>query len=174
MLRPAIALAATTLLLALPARAEVVDSQPGGFASRHVVTVQAPREKVYATLMDIATWWNPSHSWSGKAENLSLNLADHCFCEALPKGSVRHMEIVYVDGRGALHLAGALGPLQTTGASGHLNFALKDAKGVTELTVTYDVGGYAQGGLGPVWAAPVDGVIGEQVGRLKARVEAQP
>jgi len=174
MSRPAFALAALICLGALPARAEVIDSQPGGFASRHVVTIQAPREKVWATLMDIASWWNPSHSWSGKAENLSLNLADHCFCEALPKGYVRHMEIVYVDGRGALHLAGALGPLQTTGASGHLNFALKDLKDSTELTVTYDVGGYAQGGLGPVWAVPVDGVIGEQVERLKARAEAQP
>ena len=54
MSRPFFVLAALTLGFALPARAEVIDSQPGGFASRHVVTIQAPREKVYATLTEAA------------------------------------------------------------------------------------------------------------------------
>ena len=43
-----------------------------------------------------------------------------------------------------------------------------DAK---NLTMTYDVGGYAKGGLAEKWAAPVDSVLGEAVGRLKAYVE---
>ena len=57
--------------------------------------------------------------------------------------------------------------MQFTGASGNLGITLKPANQNTELTMTYDVGGYAKGGL----AAPVDMVLGEQVGRLKKYVE---
>jgi hypothetical protein len=82
------------------------------------------------------------------------------------------MTVVFADGAKTLRLAGALGPLQFTGASGHLSFALEDAPGgSTRLTVTYDVGGYAKGGLAEAWAAPVDGVIGEQATRLKRYAE---
>ena len=80
------------------------------------------------------------------------------------------MTIVYNDGSSALRLYGGLGPLQFTGASGHLGFGLKPAGAATELTVTYDVGGYAKGGL-EQFAAPVDKVLGEQVARLKRYAE---
>ncbi|MDI1365107.1 MAG: ATPase, partial [bacterium] len=42
--------------------------------------------------------------------------------------------------------------------------------GETTLTLTYDVGGYLRGGLDKI-AAPVDGVLGQQVLRLKRQVE---
>ena len=48
---------------------------------------------------------------------------------------------------------------------------LKDAAGKTDLVLTYDVGGYAKGGLAETLAAPVDKVLGEQVARLKKYVE---
>ncbi|MDB5498278.1 MAG: ATPase, partial [Phenylobacterium sp.] len=41
----------------------------------------------------------------------------------------------------------------------------------TELTMTYDVGGYAKGGLAETLAGPVDMVLGEQVARLKKYLE---
>ena len=65
-----------------------------------------------------------------------------------------------------------LGP-QPVRASGHLAFTFKPGADptTTVLTVTYDVGGYAKGGLAEQWAKPVDGVIGEQVGRLKKQIE---
>ena len=82
------------------------------------------------------------------------------------------MAIVYSDGEKALRLFGGLGPLQFTGASGHLRFDLADvAAGGTRLTLTYSVGGYAKGGLAEAWAAPVDGVLGVQTERLKRYVE---
>jgi hypothetical protein len=80
------------------------------------------------------------------------------------------MTVVFADGHG-LRLFGGLGPLQSTGAAGHLGFALKAVGATTELTATYDVGGYAKGGLAETWAAPVDAVLGEQVARLKTYVE---
>jgi len=162
---------AATLLLAGVARAEVTDKSAAGFEVTEKVTVAAPAAKVYAALLTPAEWWNKDHSWSGSAKNLSMDLATGCFCEKLPKGFVRHMTVVFADGATTLRLFGGLGPMQFTGASGHLAFVLKPAGDKTELTLTYDVGGYAKGGLADKWAAPVDGVLGEAVGRLKKYAE---
>jgi len=58
----------------------------------------------------------------------------------------------------------------STGAAGHLNILLSEKDGRTTVTLTYDVGGYMNGGLDTL-AAPVDGVLGQQVARLKTQVE---
>ena len=157
--------------LAGAARAEIVDQSAAGFEIRHAFTVAAPADKVYAALLKPNLWWNSAHTWSGSAANLRMDLKDHCFCETLPKGEVRHMEIVFHDGGKRLHLSGALGPGQFTGASGHLDFAVTEKDGKTTLTATYDVGGYAKGGLAETYAKPFDQVLGEQVGRLHRLVE---
>jgi hypothetical protein len=168
--RPLVLALAAVLLTAATASAEVTDRSAAGFQSRHEVTIAAPRDKVWAALLQVGRWWSSSHSWTGDAKNLSIDLAAGCFCETLPTGAARHMTVVYHDGK-TLRLFGGLGPLSTTGAAGHLAFVLADAGPATRLTVTYDVGGYAKGGLAEAWAAPVDGVIGEQVARLKTYVE---
>ena len=157
--------------LASGARAEVTDKSAAGFEVRQTATIAAPQSAVYAALLQPGKWWNSEHSWSGDATNLSMDLDTGCFCEVLPKGRVRHMSIIYADGVSQLRLEGALGPLQFTGASGHLGVALKALDGKTALMLTYDVGGYAKGGLAETFAAPVDMVMGEQVARLKRFVE---
>ena len=81
------------------------------------------------------------------------------------------MTIIYNDGATTLRLNGGLGPMQFTGASGNLGITLQDKAGTTDLVLTYDVGGYAKGGLAETLAAPVDTVLGEQVARLKTYVE---
>ena len=166
-----LAITAALLLAAGPVRAEVADSGPAGFQVRHVVLIAAPPAKVRAAALDVGKWWSGSHTYSGDARNLSID-ASGCFCEKLADGVVRHMTLVY-SAPDALRLAGALGPLATTGASGHLGLAFGKAADPnrTQLTLTYDVGGYARGGLAQTWAAPVDGVLGEQVARLKRYVE---
>ena len=161
------------LLLAAPmaAQAEVTDRSAAGFQIRHVVDIDAPQTKARAAVQDIGRWWSDDHTYSGKASNLSIDAAG-CFCEKLPGGVVRHMSVVYSDS-GALKMFGGLGPLQTTGAAGHLSFevtkAADPAKSV--LTLTYNVGGYAKGGLAETWAKPVDFVLGAQAARLKTYVE---
>ncbi len=161
------------MLVAAPmaAQAEVTDRSAAGFQIRHVVNIYAPQAKTRAAVQDIGRWWSDDHTYSGKASNLSIDAAG-CFCEKLPGGFVRHMSVVYSD-PGALKMFGGLGPLQTTGAAGHLGFEVAKAAdpGKSVLTLTYDVGGYARGGLAQTWAAPVDGVLGEQVARLKTYVE---
>lgn len=160
----------SVLALAGAGRAEIVDQSAAGFEIRHAFTVTAPADKVYEALLKPSLWWSSAHTWSGSAANLRMDFKDHCFCETLPKGEVRHMDIVFHDGK-ALHLSGALGPGQFTGASGHLDFAVAEKDGKTTLTATYDVGGYARGGLAETYARPFDQVLGEQVARLHKLVE---
>ena len=166
--------AAVTLLAASPVRAEVADAQPNGFEVRRQVVIAAPASAVWATLVQPSKWWASAHTWSGSAANLSLGAASGgCFCERLPNGgSVLHMTTVHAAPGQRLVLSGALGPLQTSGAAGALTFLLVEKDGQTTVTVTYDVGGYFKGGLDKL-AAPVDGVLGQQVAGLKAAVEAK-
>ena len=158
--------------LAGAARAEVTDRGAGGFTVIEKAAIAAPAAKVWDALAHLGAWWNPAHSYSGDAGAFSVALKPGGFwAEALPGGGgVRHMVIVYVQPGQTLRMEGALGPLQALGVAGHLTWAMKETNGVTALSVTYDVGGHAPGGLDKL-AGPVDGVLADQVKRLKAYVE---
>jgi hypothetical protein len=163
-------LALSVACMAGAARSEVTDKSAAGFEVTERVTVAAPPGKVWDTLMRPARWWSPDHTWSKDAKNLYFDPSG-CFCERLKEGAVRHMTIVYTDGATQLRMFGGLGPLQTTGAVGHLGVTLKPAGAGTDVVLTYDVGGYAKGGLSETYAAPVDRVLGEQLARLKKSIE---
>jgi Polyketide cyclase / dehydrase and lipid transport len=165
-----VAIALTLAGLATAAHAEVTDKSATGFEVVEKAAIAAPAAKVWAALMQPDRWWSSQHSWSGDAKNLYFDPSG-CFCERLKHGAVRHMTVVYNDGGTVLRLNGGLGPMQLTGASGNLSFVLKETGGKTALTVTYDVGGYAKGGLSETLAGPVDFVLGEQVKRLAKYVE---
>jgi uncharacterized protein YndB with AHSA1/START domain len=155
---------------AMPA---VVDASAGGFTVRTTVAIRAAPGDVYQRLVrNIGDWWNPSHTFSGNAHNLSIEEKTMgCFCERLPGGGgVRHMEVVYVAPGKTLRLSGALGPMQAIAASGIMTIELSAAEGGTKLEVTYAVAGYLPAGMN-TWAAPVDGVVEEQFTRLKNYVE---
>jgi len=159
----AIALAPTWLA------AEVVDSSSTGFTVKLAVAIQAPPAGVYDALVrHVGDWWNPVHTYSGDAHNLSIEEKPMgCFCEKLPGGgSVRHMEVIYLAPAKRLGLSGALGPLQSLAAVGSLSFQISPAEGGSKLEVTYAVGGYLKAGL-DTWAQPVEGVLSEQITRLK-------
>lgn len=67
-------------------------------------------------------------------------------------------------------MRGALGPLQGLGVEGAMTLSLAPAGNGTDLSLIYNVGGYLKDGF-TSWAAPVDGVLHEQMARLKAFVE---
>lgn len=158
-------------LVAGSAQAAVMDKSPAGFEVVERVTVAAPQARVWTALMRPGAWWSSKHTWSGDAKNLTLDLTSGCFCETLAHGYVRHMTVTYVDGASQLRMFGGLGPLQSTGAAGHMAITLKEAGGETYVDLAYDVGGYAKGGLAEGWAEPVDQVLGQQLDRLKRYVE---
>jgi hypothetical protein len=167
-------LAASAVVLSFgAARADVVDANPTGFQVRETAEIAAPASQVWAAMGQIGRWWDPKHTWSGAAGNLRLDLsAGGCLCEALANGTgaARHMAVIFaIPGKTAI-LDGTLGPLMFSGASGHLVWSLTEANGKTTLTQDYYVGGYFKGGLDKL-APPVDGVLGEQLSRLKTYVE---
>jgi uncharacterized protein YndB with AHSA1/START domain len=158
--------------LAAPATAAVIDAQPGGFEVHETAQVAAPPAQVYAALGRIGDWWMGQHTYSKDAKNLRLELkVGGCFCEQMPGGGgVGHMVVDMVQPNQFLRLAGALGPLASTGGAGHMAIRLTSKDNGTSVDLVYDFGGYAQGGM-VQWAAPVDGVLGAQLARLKRFVE---
>lgn len=161
-------LAALGIALATPASAEVMSSSAAGLTSRNVVEVKASPAETWAALVQPARYWNPEHSWSGNAANMTLDpRAGGCFCESLPasQGSVEHARVIYADPGTQLRLSGALGPLQSEALAATLTVNLKPVDGGTRIEWTYVVGGFANFDL--VQLAPVvDGVMGEQANRL--------
>ena len=166
------AILAAALFLAAAARADVVNTDVSGFQVKTTLSIAAPPAKVYAALSRVGKWWNPEHTWSGNAANLSLSTKPGgCFCEKLEGGGgAQHMVVVYAAPGKELRLNGALGPLQTEAAIGNLALSFNPKDDGTELTWVYSVSGYTKGGWA-AWAPDVDAVLNEQFTRLKAYVE---
>ena len=152
----------------LPSHAEVVENGAAGFTVHGTVHVAATPDATWEGLTQPSRYWNGEHSWSGDAANMTLEpVAGGCFCEVLPAsgGAVEHARVVYAAPGEMLRLRGSLGPLQAEALTGTLTVTLKAVDGGTEIAWDYVVGGHARFGLETL-APAVDGVIGEQFGRL--------
>jgi uncharacterized protein YndB with AHSA1/START domain len=160
-------------MLVAPARGEVTESTAGGFAVRNTATVNAPPVKVYAALTDkVGGWWDPAHTFSHDARNLSVDAKPGgCFCERLPDGGgVQHMSVVYASPGKLLRLTGAIGPLQEEALVGTMTWNLSPAGDGTTVELIYMVGGFRAGGFRDI-PTVVDRVLRGQLTRLKAFVE---
>jgi hypothetical protein len=168
------ALVLLTALVAAPASAEVVSAGPDGFVVRNVVEVTAPAERVYLQLARPERWWESSHTYSGKAVNLSLDLRPGgCFCETLPGGiggGVEHLRVITARAGRMLRLEGALGPLQGEAVTGVLTFELKPKGRATEVVKTYTVRGFSAADAAK-WAPMVDGMLRTQLQRFERYME---
>ncbi len=160
--------------LALPqvCVAAVVDSQPNGFAIQQTIHIAATPDKVYAVLVKPSLWWSSAHTFSHSASNLTLDArGGGCFCEKMDDGgSVEHAEVAFADPGKALRLRGPFGPFQGQGVDSALTFTLSAKDGGTELVLDNIVGGYMKGGFAN-WPAAADGMLSEQMSRLKAYLE---
>ncbi len=160
------------VLLAAPATAEVVKVAPHGFALESTAVIAAQPEKLFAAIGSVAQWWDPAHSYSGKAANMSMDVrAGGCWCETVPPGgSVEHMRVVRVLPGRQIVVRGGLGPLQGEGVDGALTWTLKPEGTGTRVTQSYVVGGFLRAGS-EVMAPAVDGVMNGALARLKRYVE---
>lgn len=163
---------AIALLVTYPAHAAVNDTATNGFSVTERIHIAAPPSVVYDALVAPARWWSSEHTFSHNAASLALDArAGGCWCETLPDGgSVQHLSVVFAKPGKKLVMRGALGPLQPLGVAGSMTITLNSAANGTELSLTYNVGGYLKDGLESL-AAPVDRVLGEQVARLKFLIE---
>lgn len=171
---PAVVLALSAAVSADLA-AEVKSATADSFVIVHSRRVEAEPAKVYAMLPAVDRWWNSEHSYSGNAANFSLKAeAGGCFCERWKDGEVEHGRVVMAIRDQVLRVQAALGPLQGRAVNGVLTFQLKadDASGgkATFLTLTYVVNGASASALDKS-APAVDGVLGEQFGRLTRLIE---
>jgi hypothetical protein len=158
-------------IVANPVQAAVVSSSAGGFTVREEVEFAGSPASAWKRLIDIGSWWDPQHTYSGRSSNLTLTLSPGgCWCENLENGGfVRHLEVVLVIPEKTLRLSGGLGPLQAMGATGALTFTLRSASPTaTTVIAEYSVVGYSREGLSSI-AAAVDEVLGEQLQRFAAK-----
>jgi uncharacterized protein YndB with AHSA1/START domain len=171
MLRYAAAFVANLCIVTFAA-AEVADLTPAGFLVRHDATVSATPEATWKALIDVRSWWNAAHTYSGNAANLSIDARPGgCFCEKLANGGgVSHMTVVYASPNTVLRMTGGLGPLQGSGLAGSMTWRIVPAPPATKIEISYSVGGYMQGGFDRM-APAVNAMLGEQLNRLKTFID---
>lgn len=162
-------LTALTLLAGGLAHAEVRDASAGAFFIENSVAVTASAAQAYiAATRKIAQWWDPAHTWSGSARNLSIDARPGgCFCESLPGGGVQHARVIYVQPGKMLRMEGALGPLQDMAVSGVLTFTFVPEGAGSRIALSYRVAG-AQTLDGAKLAPLVDRVLAGQLARLQS------
>ncbi len=171
--KPLVVVALATLLVSLaPARAEVRHAEAAGFEIGDTLVIDATPAVVWSRLVKPDDWWSAEHRWFDSGR-LSLELRPGgCWCEVGPDGAgAQHMTVGYLKPDKALTLLGGLGPLQALGLSGAWQLTLSAEGEGTRLAWTYVVSGYRAEGIAFL-AAPVDGVLTEQIARLKAAAEA--
>ena len=172
--------AAASMALATPVAAEVVETSENHFVTRDAARIAASPRDVWLALTKPGDWWNDSHTWSGKAENMTLTpQAGGCFCERIPgedgadgfamDGSVQHAVVLQAYPMRALRLRGGLGPLQGEPATGVLTITMKEIPGGTQVLWEYVVGGAMRFEV-PAISKAVDGVMSEQLQGLAAHL----
>lgn len=164
-------LAALAIGSAGRAAAAATDVSPTGSLVVAQQDVKADPHRVFEALGEVDKWWNPRHTYSGNAANLSLQTqGPGCLCERWDGNFVEHARVVYSSRDRTLRLEGGLGPLQELAVSAVLTFSVKEAVGKTTLRLTYRISGSAAAGLQDL-AGPVDFVMTEQLQRLVAYIE---
>ena len=156
-------------------QAEVLAAAPGGFKLRVVTTTKADPLTAYDAFTRIGQWWNPAHTYTGDARNMTLDLRPGgAFLEASGSGGwVKHMELVYANPGKEIRLLGGLGPLQPMGIHGAMNVKFEPIEsGGTRMVMTYNVSGFSEAGLENL-AQVVDRVQTEQMQRHAAYADTQ-
>lgn len=157
--------AAGALTLCAVAHADVKASAPDGLVIQIKAEVALDRDDAWARLLDVSSWWKPAHTYSGSAENLSIDATvGGCWCELWSGGEVEHGRVIAVMPKEMIRFDAPLGPLQEMGVSTALTFTLAPGSTPSKTTITVDfkVSGSSLSGLDKLGAV-IDGVIGEQV-----------
>lgn len=148
--------------------AEVIGAGDGGFQIRVTRSIALPADEVYARFTGkVGSWWSADHTWSGDANNLSIDLESGRFLEQLPGGGYcEHLRVVHHQPGVVLRMAGGLGPLQEMGLNGVLVLRLSPDGDKTKAELSYNVSGFSPAGL-KAMAPFVDQVLELQMSRFQ-------
>ncbi len=157
-------------LLSAGSLADVTGRGDSGFNLVITGTVETTPARAYEQFIHIDEWWLEGHTWYGKAENLSIEpRAGGCFCEISGDNQVLHMLVTFVQPGVEIKMVGGLGPLQMMGIHGGMSWRFESIPGGTRITQTYNVTGYAPGGLTDL-AEIVDSVQTSQLNALVSKL----
>jgi uncharacterized protein YndB with AHSA1/START domain len=163
------------LMISGTANAAVLDAAPDSFTLRY--TIEAPAtapDKAYVAWGEVGRWWSSSHTYSGTAQAITVDLkAGGCWCESWLGGSIEHARVLLAMPGRTLRFAAPFGPLQALPVQSILSvtFAPGPAGG-SITTVTMRVAGPSASKLdvlGPV----IDRVMAEQMTRLAGHLGGQ-
>ena len=164
----------TFVSIASRGAAEISAKAADGFVAMGKESVGLPPGEAYKVFVEqFSEWYDVEHTYTGKKQNLALDLKRACLLERLPQdGFVRHMEVVFHQPGKVLRLSGGLGPLQAMGVSGMLTFEFKPTEKGCMVSFTYFVSGAKHLKLDQV-AGPVDQVLNSQIARFSAYCKRQ-
>jgi hypothetical protein len=153
-----------------PVAAEIVSRSEDAFTLKFQGPTRLGPAGVADAFSEVELWWDPAHSYTGDAANLSLDLAPGgCWCEAMPDGTRFDHGRVVSDVYGEVRLHAPFGPLRSMATRADLIVTWSLADGVVTPTWTFIVEGPGVGAL----AEPVDGVMGGGFARWIAHMDAR-
>lgn len=144
----------------LSAHAKVRAQQASGFSLAFEAEVPKSPVEAYDAFVAVGSWWDVSHSYSGKPENIKLSpVPGGAWTEALANGGfVTHLVVSQASPGERLVLNGGLGPLAFMGVSGAMTVTFAKSPAGTKVVLVYNVGGFDKDGFVALSKA-VDGVL---------------
>lgn len=163
------------LLVSWPLQAKIISSTAEHYVLQHQAESSLPPQALWQRLVQPSQWWHPDHTYSGDAQNLTLELhAGGLWREDWEGNSVLHGSVLNVVNGTLLRLDAPFGPLQELAVKTVWTISIKPVeKEAPEKgsIVTFDeiANGSAISGLDEL-AKAVDYVKGEAIKRLVAPV----
>lgn len=150
------------------ARAEVVSRSADGFTLRFAVGAEAAPEDVVTAVSELPRWWDPAHTYTGDAANLSLAFeVGGCWCERLADGTIFEHAVVTGILADRVTMIAALGPLHDKTTKAELTFGSEPENRGRLVTVDFVVEGPGLGAM----ADGVNTVMDQAFDRLIHQIE---
>lgn len=143
------------------AAAEVKGASAAHFHLEQVVSTDIAPAELWARLIRPAAWWPSSHTYSGRAANLQVELRPGgLWQEVWATGATVHGEVLYFEEGKTLRLSAPFGPLQGMGVNVVWTLTLNPGEGGrgTRVTSVIIANGSDASGLDSL-APAVDGVF---------------
>lgn len=126
----------------LSINAEVITAKPSHFKLELVAESELATEQVWKKLIEPKSWWQSDHTYSGDANNLSLDpVAGGFWREDWQGGSVLHGTVLNIQTNKLLRLSAPFGPLQEMAVETVWTISLTETDTGTRITFEFIANG---------------------------------